>query len=75
MNGMRWLVSVRAGTDLRRLLSRLEALGCSSEEGQTPVPVDDQQVIEVEGPRDLPRLARAERDIVKINPSSEMTLY
>jgi hypothetical protein len=73
---MHWLITVRADADLRRVVSRLKDLGCSADEEPIPIPLDEgEQVIEVEGPQELPRLAVGEKDIVKVSPSSKLTLY
>ena len=73
---MKWLVTTPAGVDLHQLLARLVTLGCSADEEQAPIPLDEtEQVIQVEGPRDLPKRAAGEREILKVSPDSELTLY
>jgi hypothetical protein len=73
---MRWLVTTRAGADLESVRAKLSALGASADEAQEPIPLDrDEQVIEVEGPPDLPARLSLDDDVRKISPSSEMTYY
>jgi hypothetical protein len=73
---MKWLVTVPAGINIKRVRAKLLALGCSADEYQEPIPLDNSElVIEVEGPRDLPKRTAGEHDIVKVSPSSDLTLY
>lgn len=73
---MKWLVTTPASIDVEELLARLSALGCSADENPTPIPLDQgEQVIEVEGPHDLPERAAEEPCILKVSPNSEFTLY
>jgi hypothetical protein len=72
----RWLVVVSADTDLEELRNHLAARG-SMVDDQSPIPLDgNEQVLLVEGPRDLPaRVADIEDLIHKVSPDSEMELY
>jgi hypothetical protein len=73
---MKWLVTTKTNIDLDKLNLKLSSLGCEQKDNQTPIPLDnDEQVITVEGPSDLPDRAKDEAGILKINPSSEMELY
>ena len=73
---MKWLVTIPAGLDIKRVRAKLSALGCSADDDQEPIPLDNnEQVIEVEGPRDLPKRAAREHEILKVSPSSDLTLY
>ena len=73
---MKWLITTPAGIDVQELLARLVAFGCTTDQGGTPIPLDQgEQVIEVEGPRDLPERAAGEPGILKLSPNSELTLY
>ena len=73
---MKWLITTPAGVDLSEIWARLAALGCSADENQEPIPLDDtEQVIQVDGPRDLPKRTAGEPRILKVHPDSELTLY
>lgn len=70
----KWLITTKTCVDPAQLNSKLSALGC--QQTSPPIPLDDnEQVIEVEGPNDLPAKAESEVEILKINPSSDMELY
>ena len=72
---MEWLITTKARVDLQQLESKLLDWGCEPV-ASPPVPLDgDEQVLEVTGPRDLPAKARGETLILKLSPSSPMTLY
>ncbi len=72
---MEWLITVKADTPLEELEARLAEWG-SKRTGSPPIPLgEDEQVIEVSGPANLPRKAQDEDLIVKVSPSSPMTLY
>ena len=73
---MKWLVTIPVGLDIKQLQAKLAALGCSADKDLEPIPLDNsEQVIEVEGPRDLPKRAAAEHEILKVSPSSDLTLF
>ncbi len=72
---MEWLITTKANANLEELEAKLAEWG-SRRTGLPPIPLgDDEQVIEVSGPADLPRKAQDEDLIVKVSPSSPMTLY
>jgi hypothetical protein len=72
---MEWLVTTKARKGLSELESKLAQWGCELT-GTPPIPLgDDEQVIEVSGPRDLPEKARQDPDIIKVSPNSPITLY
>lgn len=72
---MEWLVTTKRDTNLEELESKLAGWGYERT-GLPPVPLgDDEQVIEVSGLADLPSKAQDEGSIVKVSPSSPMTLY
>lgn len=73
---MHWLVTMRAGLNEPALQRILEKLGCTITEESVPIPLGDQeQVIEVEGPRDLRERATVIPEVTKISPSSEMQYH
>jgi hypothetical protein len=73
---MRWLITTDRSLNLSELEGILRKYNCEIVEGSEPIPLNTtEQVIEVEGPEDLPSLARQEKDILKISPSSKMELY
>jgi len=72
---MEWLITTKASADLGELDSKLAQWDCQRT-GTPPVPLGaGEQVIEASGPRDLPEKARGERAILKVSPSSRLTLY
>lgn len=72
---MEWLVTAKSDTRLEELEARLARWG-GKLAGRPPVPLgDDEQVIEVTGPADLPSKAQADDCIIKVSPNSPMTLY
>lgn len=72
---MEWLVTTRANVSLEELEPKLAEWGCQRT-GGPPIPLgDDEQVIEVSGPADLPSRVRSEDPIIKVSPNSPMTLY
>jgi hypothetical protein len=71
---MEWLITTRADANLEELEAKLAEWGCERT-GLPPIPLDDEQVIEVSGPADLSRKVQGEDPIIKVSPSSPMTLY
>jgi hypothetical protein len=71
-----WLVTIASGADPRTVAEALAAIGASVDRNQTPIPLDQgEQVITVQAPEDLPSRARAVPGIIRVNPSSGLTLY
>lgn len=75
LSAMNWLITVDAHADLQTIAARLAEVGCTGTENLSPIPLDDEQVIEVSGPPELPSTAQTIPGIRKISPSSEMMLY
>jgi len=72
---MKWLITTKANANLEELEGKLTEWGCEPT-GLPPIPLDDdEQVIEVSGPANLPRKVPDEDPIIKVSPSSPMTLY
>lgn len=72
---MRWLVTIDAEVTLEQIRSLLKGLGVEGQDDLEPIPLDGEQVVEVEGPKDLPARASKVPSIRAVHPSSEMTLY
>jgi hypothetical protein len=73
---MRWLVTTGSGMSIEALRQFLSPLGAEPAADAEPVPLgDDEQVVAVEGPRDLPARAAATPEIHAVHPDSEMQLY
>lgn len=73
---MKWLITTKSNADLSRIVKELAAWGCVSQNWGMPIPLgDEEQVIEVEGPPNLPEIAVQDNAIIKVSPSSELTLY
>jgi len=71
---MEWLITTKV-TNLEELEAKLAEWGCERT-GLPPIPLgDDELVIEVSGPADLSKKVRDEDPIIKVSPSSPMTLY
>lgn len=72
---MQWLITTRANANLEELESRFAEWGCERT-GSPPIPLsEEEQVIEVSGPTNLPEKVRSEGLNLKVSPSSPMTLY
>lgn len=70
---MKWLITTKRTIDLKSLLRDLDDLGCDSQACGDPIPLDSgEQVIEIEGPDDVPERAKSKPSILAIHPSSEM---
>ncbi len=66
---------MKADVSLEELERKLVEWGCE-QTVSPPIPLgDDEQVIEVSGPPDLPSRVRSEDSIIKVSPNSPMTLY
>lgn len=72
---MQWLVTIKGELDPRTLRTVLERAGGEKLDQLDPIPLDGDQVVEVEGPRDLPDRAAAVPEIRTVHPSSEVILY
>ncbi len=73
---MKWLLTVREGTNRSRLREVLAPSGATVAEDAPMIPMDDGDVvIEVEGPADLPLKIKDAPEVKDVHPSSEMTLY
>ncbi|TVR84727.1 MAG: hypothetical protein EA405_00975 [Rhodospirillales bacterium] len=73
---MRWLVTTGRDVPLDALKRLLSPLGAEVAQDATPVPLGDtEQVVSVEGPRDLPVRAAAKPEIRSVDPDSDMELY
>lgn len=72
---MHWLVTINGELDSRTLRTVLARAGGEKLDDLDPIPLDGDQVVEVEGPSDLPDRAAAIPEIRAVHPSSELTLY
>lgn len=72
---MRWLLTTKIGierADIQRELAPLEVLVDEA----APTPLDDGQVFEAEGPRDLPvRLEGRRTSVLEVYPDSTVEPY
>jgi hypothetical protein len=73
---MKWLVTLSADSDPNRVARELRRRGCTvpATTGLTSLP-GGERVLQCEGPANLPDSARQIAGVVKISPSSDMTLY
>ena len=72
---MHWLVTIKGELDPRTMRTVLARCGGERLYDLDPIPLDGDQVVEVEGPRDLPDRAAAVPEIRAVHLSSELTLY
>jgi hypothetical protein len=69
-----WLITTNRDTDLRELESRCREWGC--EVIGSPIPLgDNEQVVGVYGPMDLPERLQSTYPGLKVHPSSPITLH
>jgi hypothetical protein len=72
---MEWLVSFKRTLSPAEVQSILDRSG-SMAGNSPPVPLgEDEQVVSVSGPPDLPRRLGGDDRVLKISPNSTMTLY
>ena len=72
---MDWLITFKKSISADELERILAQSGCTAEESP-PIPLgEDEQVISVTGPPDLPRRLQPEEGILKVSPNSPLTLY
>jgi hypothetical protein len=73
---MNWLVTVEKGKKQGEIDALLRSWGCERDAENPPIPIgEDEEVISVTGPCDLPQKAKGERRVRKVSPNSTMTLY
>lgn len=73
---MKWLITTKAKIDFNQLKAKLSTYGCENMYDEPPIPLGgEEQVIEVECPRNLPEQLKTDTEILKIHPRSDMTLY
>lgn len=73
---MEWLVTFRNDVSNDVATNVLTTLVCEIAPNASFVPLgENERVISVEGPRDLPEKAKAHSEIVKVYPSSTMRPY
>ena len=72
---MDWLVSIRKSASPEQVRDLLARAGCVAEDAP-PIPLgDDEQVVSVSGPPDLPARLENDERVVKVSPNSGLTLY
>lgn len=73
---MKWLVTTKTSLNVAQLAEKLAVWGCELDENNPPIPLDgDEQVFQISGPRDLPQKVQGDATVLKVSPSSELTLY
>ena len=71
---MKWLLTVSVDVDKFTVSGRLAEHGAVVE--YDPIPLGDgEQVLEVDGPDDLPRRLDSQAWVKRVNTNSEQTLY
>lgn len=72
---MDWLVTIKRGAPAAEIERELLRSGCAAIEAP-PIPSgDDEQVVAVTGPKDLPARLQGAPGIVGVHPNSALTLY
>ncbi|MBD3886752.1 hypothetical protein IFO70_34435 [Phormidium tenue FACHB-886] len=71
---MQWLITLKKEVSPNQLDSLLAQCG-SERSGTPPIPLNDEQVIEVSGPQDLPQKLASDERVLKVSPNSSFTLY
>jgi hypothetical protein len=73
---MKWLVTFKDLTGRDKILEQLRSLGCEVLTADRTMPLgDDEEVLSVEGPANLPELAEPFKNTMKMYPNSKMTGY
>lgn len=72
---MHWLVTFAKSVTPEERNKILTDMACQVDDEAEPVEIDDDVVIEVEGPSDLPKRGRSIAAVKAVHPSSEYTLY
>ena len=72
---MRWLVTFAKSVAPDQRNNVLTAMSCQVDDEAEPIEIDDDVVIEVEGPADLADRGRSVPVVQAVHPSSEYTLY
>lgn len=71
----RWLITTPQDGDLDELRKNVAEQGGTVAD-EPPIPLDrGEQVVEAEGPEDLPERLRGHRDVCKVSPDSDIDLY
>ncbi len=72
---MHWLVTFEKSVTSDERSKVLTDMACQVDDEAEPIEIDDDVVIEVEGPSDLVERGRSVSVVKAIHPSSEYTLY
>ena len=73
---MRWLITVKQGSSIDSLARKVASCGGCCDLDVEPVPLGEQeQVLEADGPDDLPQRLADDPMVVHVHPSSEMGLH
>ena len=73
---MRWLVTVKKTTDLKKIMDVIRGYGGEPDHDQQPVPLGNAElVIQVSGSAELETKLKSVDDVIDVFPDSEMTLY
>ena len=72
---MEWLLTVKSDVSLDQIDALLAGTGYTRTD-TPPIPLgDDEQVIEVSGPRGLSDIVESEDWVLRVSPNSTMTYY
>lgn len=73
---MKWLVTFKKLVGREKIVAQLQSVRCEILTVDRPVPLgDDEEVLSVEGPANLPELTEPFKSTMKLYPNSKMTKY
>lgn len=71
---MKWLVTFKKHVGREKVVEQLRAMGCEISPSERSMALgDDEELLSVEGPGDLTRLAEPHRATMKVYPNSKMS--
>jgi hypothetical protein len=70
----KWLVTLKKDAKLEKLDKALEQLNCERNDEEAIPLGDDEQVVAVSGPADLPQKLESNSDVIAVYPNSDFTL-
>jgi hypothetical protein len=70
----KWLVTLKKDAKLEHLDEALEQLNCERSDEEAIPLGDDEQVVAVSGPADLPQKLESNDDVIAVYPNSDFTL-
>ena len=74
---MKWLLTIRSSADLDEVINLIKNGGGELDPEKKAIPLDNNQewVLSVDGPENLPDFLATNIDIIEVYPDSELSLY